>query len=37
MYTFLINEDNTLTGSTRERIMDRSKQVATRHFLADTT
>ena len=27
MYTFLINEDNTLTVSKRERIMERSKQV----------
>lgn len=37
MYTFLINEDNTLTVSKRERIMERSKQVDTLHFLADTT
>ena len=37
MYTFLINEDNTLTVSKRECIMERSKQVDTLHFLADTT
>ena len=37
MYTFLINEDNTLTTSKRERIMERSKQVDNLHFLADPT
>ena len=37
MYTFLINEDNTLTVSMQERIMERSKQVDKLHFLADPT
>ena len=37
MYTFLINEDNTLTCSVEERIMERSKMVDNLHFLADTT
>ena len=37
MYTFLINEDNTLTASVIERVMERSKQVDSLHFLADTT
>jgi hypothetical protein len=37
MYTFLINEDNTLTRSVEERIMERSKMVDNLHFLADTT
>lgn len=37
MYTFLINEDNTLSCSVNERIMERSKQVDTLHFLADPT
>lgn len=37
MYTFLINEDNTLTTSVKERIMERSKQVDNLHFLADPT
>ena len=37
MYTFLINEDNTLTASVIERVMERSKQVDTLHFLADPT
>lgn len=37
MYTFLINEDNTLTASVVERIMQRSKLVDNLHFLADTT
>lgn len=36
MYTFLINEDNTLTASLTERIMQRSKLVDNLHFLADT-
>lgn len=35
MYTFLINEDNTLTASLVERIMERSKLVNKLHFLAD--
>lgn len=37
MYTFLINEDNSLTASVIERIMERSKLVDSLHFLADTT
>ena len=37
MYTFLINEDNTLTVSMQERIMERSKLVDNLHFLADPT
>lgn len=37
MYTFLINEDNTLTVSVSERIMERSKLVDNLHFLADPT
>lgn len=37
MYTFLINENNTLTTSKQERIMERSKQVDNLHFLADPT
>lgn len=37
MYTFLINEDNTLTASVVERVMQRSKLVDNLHFLADTT
>ncbi len=37
MYTFLINEDNTLTASVVERIMERSKLVDNLHFLADPT
>lgn len=37
MYTFLINEDNTLTASLTERIMERSKLVNNLHFLADQT
>ena len=35
MYTFLINEDNTLTASLTERVMERSKLVDNLHFLAD--
>lgn len=37
MYTFLINEDNTVTVSVQERIMERSKMVDSLHFLADQT
>lgn len=37
MYTFLINEDNTLTASLTERVMERSKLVDNLHFLADQT
>lgn len=37
MYTFLINEDNTLTCSNEERIMERSKMVDSLHFLAEQT
>lgn len=37
MYTFLIGEDNTLTASLTERIMERSKLVNNLHFLADQT
>ena len=37
MYTFLVNEDNTLTASVTERIMERSKNVDHIHFLADPT
>lgn len=35
MYTFLINEDNTVYASVTERIMERSKLVDKIHFLAD--
>lgn len=35
MYTILINEDNTLTASVVERVMQQSKLVDTLHFLAD--
>lgn len=35
MYTFLIGDDNTLTTSVTERIMERSKMVDNMHFLAD--
>ena len=35
MYTFLISEDNTLTATVVERIMERSKLVDSLHFLAD--
>lgn len=35
MYTFLIGDDNTLTASVTERIMERSKMVDNMHFLAD--
>lgn len=37
MYTFLINEDNTLTCSVQDAIMERSKMVDKLHFLADPT
>lgn len=37
MYTFLINEDNTITTSVLERIMQRSKLVDKLHFLTDPT
>lgn len=37
MYTFLINEDNTVTASMPERIMERSKMVDSLHFLAEPT
>lgn len=33
MYTILVNDDNTLTTSIRERIMQRSKLVDSLHFL----
>lgn len=35
MYTILANNDNTLTASVRERIMQRSKLVDNLHFLVD--
>lgn len=35
MYTFLIGDDNTLTASVTERIMERSKMVDNMHFIAD--
>ena len=37
MYTILINDDNTLTTSVRERIMQRSKLVDSLHFLCPQT
>lgn len=37
MYTILVNNDNTLTASIRERIMQRSKLVDNLHFLVDPT
>ena len=37
MYTFLINEDNTITASLTERIMQQSKLVDNLHFLTDQT
>lgn len=37
MYTFLINENNTLTCSVQDAIMERSKIVDKLHFLADPT
>ena len=33
MYTILVNDDNTLTTSVRERVMQRSKLVDSLHFL----
>ena len=35
MYTILVNQDNTLTTSIKERIMQRSKLVDSLHFLVD--
>ena len=35
MYTILVNQDNTMTTSVRERIMQRSKLVDSLHFLVD--
>ena len=37
MYTILVNDDNTLTTSVRERIMQRSKLVDSLHFLCPQT
>lgn len=37
MYTILLNENNELTTSIRERIMQRSKLVDSLHFLVDPT
>lgn len=37
MYTFLINENNTLTCSVQDAIMERSKMVDKLHFLANPT
>ena len=37
MYTILVNDDNTLTTSIRERIMQRSKSVDSLHFLVSPT
>ena len=37
MYTILVNDDNTLTTSIRERIMQRSKLVDSLHFLVSPT
>ena len=37
LYTILINDDNTLTTSVRERIMQRSKLVDSLHFLCPPT
>ena len=37
MYTNLVNDDNTLTTSIRERIMQRSKLVDSLHFLVSPT
>lgn len=36
MYTILVNDDNTLTVSVKERIMQRSKLVDSLHFLVDS-
>ena len=35
MYTILVNQDNTMSTSVRERIMQRSKLVDSLHFLVD--
>ena len=35
MYTILVNQDNTMTTSVRERIMQRSKLVDSLHFLVN--
>ena len=35
MYTILVNSDNSLQTTVRERIMQRSKLVDTLHFLVD--
>ena len=35
MYTILVNQDNTMTTSVRERIMQRSKLVDSLHFLVE--
>ena len=37
MYTILVNDDNTLTTSVRERVMQRSKLVDSLHFLVEPT
>ena len=37
MYTILVNDDNTLTTSIKERIMQRSKLVDSLHFLVEPT
>ena len=37
MYTILVNNDNTLTTSVKERIMQRSKLVDSLHFLCSPT
>lgn len=37
MYTILVNDDNTLTTSVKERIMQRSKLVDSLHFLVNQT
>lgn len=37
MYTILVNDDNTMTTSVRERIMQRSKLVDSLHFLVNPT
>ena len=37
MYTILVNDDNILTTSVRERIMQRSKLVDSLHFLVEPT
>ena len=37
MYTILVNDDNTLTTSIKERIMQRSKLVDSLHFLVSPT